>query len=283
MADALAAILDATLRPPRQGDADDGHGLVVDGDATDRWASLLATGEALFGRCRWWPPYPGGDVRTVALAALRARTARVPPGRPAGAPGRRRHDILRSGGDGQARRSGAAVTAARTASCRSPRTRTPTRCRSRSATTASTCSPTLAPTATTASPRGGATSGRRSGTTPSSSTASTSRCPAGRSCGRRPPGPACSRRRVPARSWSAEHDGYSRRRSRVVHRRSVRLDRAARTIHDQRRGDAARPTDLPACLPSRPDDRGRPRRSPRGCAGTSVAARIWRCSPCRMR
>ena len=31
MSDALAAIVDVDLRPPRQGDADDGHGLVVDG------------------------------------------------------------------------------------------------------------------------------------------------------------------------------------------------------------------------------------------------------------
>jgi hypothetical protein len=70
MGDALAAVVDETLRPPRQGDADDGHGLVVDGDATDRWGSLLATGEALFGRLPWWPSYPHGDLRTVALAAL---------------------------------------------------------------------------------------------------------------------------------------------------------------------------------------------------------------------
>ena len=69
-ADALAAIVDETVRPPRQGDADDGQGLVVDGDATNRWGSLLATGEALFGRPPWWPPCAYGDVRTVALAAL---------------------------------------------------------------------------------------------------------------------------------------------------------------------------------------------------------------------
>ncbi|MEV5548331.1 alginate lyase family protein [Streptomyces sp. NPDC052309] len=70
MTDALAAVVDSRLRPPRQGDADDGHGLVVDGAGTDRWASLLATGEAVFGRLPWWPAVTGTDVRTPLLAAL---------------------------------------------------------------------------------------------------------------------------------------------------------------------------------------------------------------------
>jgi hypothetical protein len=70
MTDALAAIVDSHLRPPRQGDADDGHGLVVDGAGTDRWASLLATGDAVFGRLAWWPEVTGTDVRTPLLAAL---------------------------------------------------------------------------------------------------------------------------------------------------------------------------------------------------------------------
>lgn len=70
MTDALAAVVDSQLRPPRQGDADDGHGLVVDGAGTDRWASLLATGDAVFGRLAWWPVVTGTDVRTPLLAAL---------------------------------------------------------------------------------------------------------------------------------------------------------------------------------------------------------------------
>ncbi|MFG3257375.1 alginate lyase family protein [Streptomyces sp. NPDC048172] len=70
MTDALAAVVDSHLRPPRQGDADDGHGLVVDGAGTDRWASLLATGDAVFGRLGWWPEVTGTDVRTPLLAAL---------------------------------------------------------------------------------------------------------------------------------------------------------------------------------------------------------------------
>ena len=75
MTDALAAVVDDRLRPPRQGDADDGHGLVVDGAGTDRWASLLATGDALFGRLGWWPEVTGTDVRTPLLAALVRHTA----------------------------------------------------------------------------------------------------------------------------------------------------------------------------------------------------------------
>ncbi|MEW2454164.1 heparinase II/III family protein [Streptomyces albus] len=70
MTDALAAVVDDRLRPPRQGDADDGHGLVLDGAGTDRWGSLLATGDAVFGRLDWWPAVTGTDVRTPLLAAL---------------------------------------------------------------------------------------------------------------------------------------------------------------------------------------------------------------------
>ncbi|MGW0536801.1 alginate lyase family protein [Streptomyces sp. NPDC003032] len=91
MTDALAAIVDNRLRPPRQGDADDGHGLVVDGAGTDRWASLLATGDAVFGRLAWWPTVTGTDVRTPLLAALirpyakegTAPAVTRPPSRPA--------------------------------------------------------------------------------------------------------------------------------------------------------------------------------------------------------
>jgi hypothetical protein len=75
MTDALAAIVDNRLRPPRQGDADDGHGLVVDGAGTDRWASLLVTGDAVFGRLAWWPVVTATDVRTPLLAALIRPTA----------------------------------------------------------------------------------------------------------------------------------------------------------------------------------------------------------------
>lgn len=83
MVDALATVVDARLQPPRQGDADDGRGLVVDGDGVDRWASLLTTGDALFGRLDWWPRVEAGDARTVLLSRL-AGPGRLPAGRPPG-------------------------------------------------------------------------------------------------------------------------------------------------------------------------------------------------------
>jgi len=73
MADALGAVVDVRLRPPRQGDADDGYGLLLDGPGYDRWASLLATGAALFGPAPWWPAVDGGDVRTALLPRLATR------------------------------------------------------------------------------------------------------------------------------------------------------------------------------------------------------------------
>ena len=73
MTDALAAVVDTRLHPPRQGDSDDGHGLILDGRSTNRWNSLLSTGDALFGRLDWWPSRREGDARTPLLAALGGR------------------------------------------------------------------------------------------------------------------------------------------------------------------------------------------------------------------
>jgi hypothetical protein len=52
--DAAAAMMDCTGRPPRQGDADEGRALVVDG-AGDPWALLLSAGAATVGSLDWWP------------------------------------------------------------------------------------------------------------------------------------------------------------------------------------------------------------------------------------
>jgi Heparinase II/III-like protein/Heparinase II/III N-terminus len=70
MVDALAATVDVRLRPPRQGDGDGGHGLLLDAPDYDRWASLLATGAALFGTLDWWPAVPLEDARTPLWTAL---------------------------------------------------------------------------------------------------------------------------------------------------------------------------------------------------------------------
>ena len=69
MTDALAAILDARGRPPRQGDGDDGRGLLLDHPDYHKCTSLLATGKVLFGACNWWPSVPCEDVRTTLWTA----------------------------------------------------------------------------------------------------------------------------------------------------------------------------------------------------------------------
>ena len=79
MADSAAALLDERLRPPRQGDSDEGRGLLLDAPAPNRWPSLLALADALVGRLDWWPrpagrrgqrrssaPWPGPGARSKA-------------------------------------------------------------------------------------------------------------------------------------------------------------------------------------------------------------------------
>ena len=70
--DAAAALLDATGRPPRQGDGDDGRGLVLDAPEADPWAQLLATGAGIIGARDWWPPVVPG-VASTAVSALGSR------------------------------------------------------------------------------------------------------------------------------------------------------------------------------------------------------------------
>jgi hypothetical protein len=82
MTDALAAVADVGLRPPRQGDSDDASGLLLDAPRYDRWCALLATGEALFGRLDWWPQLGDGDVRTQLWATLVGRAIALPGPRP---------------------------------------------------------------------------------------------------------------------------------------------------------------------------------------------------------
>ena len=99
MIDSAAALLDERLRPPRQGDGDEGRALLLDAPAANRWPSLLALG--------------GGAVRPAGLVAARRGRTRAasligalagPPravaGRPARAavavPRRRRLTLLRT-------------------------------------------------------------------------------------------------------------------------------------------------------------------------------------------
>lgn len=67
MMDVVAATLDDAGKPPRQGDADDGIGLLLDDPNYDRWQSLLSTGARLFGAPSWWPKTVEDDLRTSFL------------------------------------------------------------------------------------------------------------------------------------------------------------------------------------------------------------------------
>jgi len=102
MLDSGAALADRRLRAPRQGDGDDGRAVLLDAPAHDPWPSLLAVGDALFGRLGWWPPAPAGaggapapagGAPAWANAASTLIGALVPvrrdvPGRPARRPDR---------------------------------------------------------------------------------------------------------------------------------------------------------------------------------------------------
>ena len=86
MADSAAALVDQRLRPPRQGDGDDGHGLLLDAPEPDSWASLLALGDALFGRLGWWPAV-SADAASTIISGLAGATRDIT-GRPAARPSR---------------------------------------------------------------------------------------------------------------------------------------------------------------------------------------------------
>jgi hypothetical protein len=86
MTDSGAALLDTTLRPPRQGDGDDGRAVLLDAPAGNQWPCLLTLGDAVFGRLDWWPcPVP--DAASVFVGAL-AGGRREVPGRPPHRPSR---------------------------------------------------------------------------------------------------------------------------------------------------------------------------------------------------
>jgi Heparinase II/III-like protein/Heparinase II/III N-terminus len=69
MADAMAALVDCLGRPPRQGDSDEGRVVLLDAPAHNRWPTLLALGDGLFGRLPWWPAVPR-DAGSVLLGSL---------------------------------------------------------------------------------------------------------------------------------------------------------------------------------------------------------------------
>jgi heparinase II/III-like protein len=86
MVDSAAALADQRLRPPRQGDDDEGRALLLDAPAANPWPSLLALGEALFGRLDWWPETTP-DAASTLIGALNGGP-RPAGGRPAQRPSR---------------------------------------------------------------------------------------------------------------------------------------------------------------------------------------------------
>jgi hypothetical protein len=100
MADSAAALVDEKMRPPRQGDSDEGRALLLDAPMPNRWPSLLALADALVGRLEWWPR-PPADAGGVLIGAL------------AGA----RHHIAGRAAQRPFRFADAGITLLRTASC----------------------------------------------------------------------------------------------------------------------------------------------------------------------
>ena len=84
MADSAAALLDERMRPPRQGDSDEGRALLLDPPAPNTWPALLAMADALVDRLDWWPcpPASAGSVMVGALAGAKRRVAGRPGQRP---------------------------------------------------------------------------------------------------------------------------------------------------------------------------------------------------------
>ena len=74
MADAMAALVDERVRPPRQGDSDEGRVVLLDAPEHNRWPTLLALSDAAFGRLAWWPaarPDAGSVLAGALMSAQR--------------------------------------------------------------------------------------------------------------------------------------------------------------------------------------------------------------------
>ncbi|HZX01797.1 alginate lyase family protein, partial [Kribbella sp.] len=81
--DAAAAIVDDRLRPPRQGDDDEGMVLVLDPPDVSTWSAYLSLGAAVVGRTPWWPESPSTATSVIVGALVNGQQ----PDRPAERPG----------------------------------------------------------------------------------------------------------------------------------------------------------------------------------------------------
>ena len=86
IADSAAALLDERMRPPRQGDSDEGRALLLDAPAPNSWPSFLALAGALIGPLDWWPS-PAVDAGSSIIGALLPAKLQVE-GRPEQRPSR---------------------------------------------------------------------------------------------------------------------------------------------------------------------------------------------------
>jgi hypothetical protein len=86
MADGMAALVDVRLRPPRQGDSDEGRVVLLDAPRHNRWPTLLALAVGLFGSLSWWPSVTP-DAGSIFVAALMGGSRAVA-GRPDARPSR---------------------------------------------------------------------------------------------------------------------------------------------------------------------------------------------------
>ncbi|TCC51448.1 alginate lyase family protein [Kribbella capetownensis] len=80
--DVAAAIVDNTLRPPRQGDDDEGMVLVLDPPNVSNWSAFLSLGAAVVGRAPWWPEVPVTATAALVGALVDGRQSDRPDERP---------------------------------------------------------------------------------------------------------------------------------------------------------------------------------------------------------
>lgn len=73
MADTMAALVDERMRPPRQGDSDEGRVVLLDAPEHNRWPALLSLSDAIFGRLDWWPATAQDAGSVLASALLRSK------------------------------------------------------------------------------------------------------------------------------------------------------------------------------------------------------------------